>query len=103
MPRLVSLLLLLVAASQALVAAPMGARCSAAATRRSGAVTMGGAQDGPFTPIVLTAKVALGETRLNKIRGKAISYHSQAIGEFCEDYGVPRQVKMALIKKAKNV
>ena len=29
--------------------------------------------------------------------------HSQFINEFCQDYGVPKKVKQALIKKAKIV
>ena len=44
----------------------------------------------------------LGEKLFNKIRGKLISYHSQIITEFAEDYGVPRQMRGALIKKAKK-
>lgn len=50
------------------------------------------AQDGPFTPVVLAAKVVLGEKLLNKIRGKAISYHSQFISEFCYEFGVPNKM-----------
>eukprot|EP00965_Chrysotila_dentata_P005177 169743-Pleurochrysis_carterae.AAC.3 len=56
--------------------------------------TMGNnAPEGPFTPIVLAGKVVLGEKTFNKIRGKAIGIHSQIITEFCEDYGVPRQMR----------
>eukprot|EP00316_Scyphosphaera_apsteinii_P007324 CAMPEP_0119299050 /NCGR_PEP_ID=MMETSP1333-20130426/1168_1 /TAXON_ID=418940 /ORGANISM="Scyphosphaera apsteinii, Strain RCC1455" /LENGTH=90 /DNA_ID=CAMNT_0007300343 /DNA_START=110 /DNA_END=382 /DNA_ORIENTATION=- len=60
------------------------------------------APEGPFTPIVLAGKVVLGEKIFNKIRGKAITFHSQFITEFCEDYGVPRAMRGALIKKAKT-
>ena len=56
-------------------------------------------------PIALTPRrsrqVVLGEKFFNKIRGKGIAIHSQVITEFCEDYGVPRSMRGALIKKAK--
>jgi hypothetical protein len=82
------------------VRAPMAPHASAAC--RSVSPVMGNnAPDGPFTPIVLAAKVVLGEKLLNKIRGKAISYHAQYITEFCEDYGVAKEVRGALVKKAK--
>lgn len=73
-----------------------------AVATRSSAITMGNnAPDGPFTPIVLAGKVVLGEKFFNKIRGKGIAIHSQIISEFCDDYGVPRAMRGALIKKAK--
>merc|ERR1712023_188232 len=71
--------------------------------QRTAVPTMGKmAKDGPFTPIVLAGKFVLGEKLLNKVRGKAISYHSQFISEFCYDYGVPNKMRGALIKKAKT-
>ena len=42
------------------------------------------AKFGVFSPAVYGAKIVLGQDKLNKIRGKAISLHSQYIGEFCE-------------------
>ena len=42
------------------------------------------AKFGVFSPAVYGAKVVLGQDKLNKLRGKAISLHSQYIGEFCE-------------------
>ena len=42
---------------------------------------------GIFSPAVYAAKWVLGEAKLNKIRGKAISLHSQAITEWCLLYG----------------
>ena len=42
---------------------------------------------GIFSPIVYVAKFALGEAKFNKVRGKAISLHSQAITEWCLLYG----------------
>merc|ERR1711935_160348 len=65
--------------------------------------SMGPAKDGPFTPAVLLAKVVLGEPQLLKLRGKAISIHSQEIKKFCADYGVDSKMQQALIKKAKAV
>ena len=90
---------------------------------------MGAAKDGPFTPAVRVARLILGDQQLLKLRGKAISCarrapppvaqahaltrptappspradHSQFINEFCADYGVPKKVNQALIKKAKVV
>lgn len=56
---------------------------------------------GIFSPAVYAAKFALGEGRLNKIRGKAISLHSQAITEWCNVYGA-YNLRTRLIKKAKK-
>jgi hypothetical protein len=55
---------------------------------------------GIFSPAVYAAKFALGPDRLNKIRGKAISLHSQYIGDFCEWIGA-YHLRTQLIKKAK--
>ena len=67
--------------------------------------TMGGkgkqAKFGIFTPAVLTAKVILGDKRLNKIRGKGIALHSQAITSFCEFTGAGSKTRQALIRQAK--
>ena len=58
------------------------------------------AKFGIFSPAVYAAKVVLGPEKLNKIRGKAISLHSQYIGDFCSWVGAyPLRTK--LIKKAK--
>lgn len=59
------------------------------------------AKFGLFSPAVYVAKIALGSDKLNKIRGKAISLHSQAIGDFCEWVGA-YHLRTKLIKKAKN-
>ena len=39
-------------------------------------------QDGIFTPVVKLGRLVLGEKILNKVRGKAISIHSDVIGGF---------------------
>lgn len=66
-------------------------------------LSMGGKQSkfGIFSPAVLLAKAVLGEGKLNKIRGKAISLHSQAITEWCLQYGA-YNLRLRLIKKAKK-
>ena len=41
-------------------------------------------KNGIFSPIVLAAKGVLGEERLNKVRGSAISMHSDVIARFVD-------------------
>lgn len=60
------------------------------------------AKFGPFTPAVLVTKVVLGEKRFNKIRGKGIALHSQAITAFCEYTGAGSKMRQALIRQAKE-
>jgi hypothetical protein len=64
---------------------------------------MGGkqAQFGVFSPAVYAAKIVLGTEKLNKIRGKAISLHSEKIGDFCTFIGA-YHLRTKLIKKAKT-
>lgn len=52
-------------------------------------LAMGGKQSkfGIFSPAVIVVKTVLGEVKFNKLRGKAISLHSQAITEWCLQYG----------------
>lgn len=59
------------------------------------------AKFGIFSPAVYLAKFALGNDKLNKIRGKAISLHSQYIGDFC-DWAGAYHLRTRLIKKAKQ-
>jgi hypothetical protein len=59
------------------------------------------AKFGIFSPAVYVAKVALGNEKLNKFRGKAISLHSQYIGDFCQWAGA-YHLRTKLIKKAKT-
>lgn len=44
---------------------------------------------GIFTPLVLLSKFILGQERLLKIRGKAISMHSQVIKDFVDTSSTP--------------
>jgi hypothetical protein len=59
------------------------------------------AKFGIFSPAVYAAKIVLGNDKLNKIRGKAISLHSQYIGDFCQWVGA-YHMRTRLIKKAKT-
>ncbi|KOO24263.1 hypothetical protein Ctob_003453 [Chrysochromulina tobinii] len=100
MTHLIRLVLVLLAcASGFVVQAPI----RSATASRAAVTTMGAAKDGPFTPIVLAAKVVLGENLLQKLRGKGIALHSQEINKFCAEFGVPKKMNQALIKKAKAV
>jgi hypothetical protein len=64
---------------------------------------MGGkkAKFGIFSPAVYGAKVVLGVGELNKLRGKGISLHSSAIGDFCKWAGA-YHLRVPLIKLAKT-
>mmetsp|Transcript_14283 Transcript_14283/g.29407 ORF Transcript_14283/g.29407 Transcript_14283/m.29407 type:complete len:137 (-) Transcript_14283:179-589(-) len=64
---------------------------------------MGGkkAKFGIFSPAVYGAKIVLGDDKLNKFRGKAISLHSQYIGDFCRWSGA-YHLRTRLIKLAKT-
>ena len=59
------------------------------------------AKFGIFSPAVYGAKIALGEKKLNSLRGKAISLHSQAIGDFLKWCG-GNHLRVKLIKLAKT-
>lgn len=59
------------------------------------------AKFGVFSPAVYAAKVVLGGDQLNKVRGKAISLHSQYIGDFCNWVGA-YHLRTRLVKKAKT-
>lgn len=80
---------------------PSGTRVNGRTTATK--LYMGGKMSkfGIFSPAVYVAKFALGTDRLNKVRGKAISLHSQYIGDFCEWIGA-YHLRTQLIKKAKT-
>ena len=59
-------------------------------------------EDGLFAPIVKVARDVIGVKRFNQIRGKAISLHSQVIGDFCDEFGCDSKVKQGLIRTAKK-
>lgn len=58
------------------------------------------AKFGVFSPAVYAAKIALGNDKLNKFRGQAISLHSQYIGDFCTWAGA-YHLRTRLIKKVR--
>mmetsp|Transcript_10303 Transcript_10303/g.41688 ORF Transcript_10303/g.41688 Transcript_10303/m.41688 type:complete len:113 (+) Transcript_10303:71-409(+) len=60
------------------------------------------AKFGVFSPAVYAGRLVLGDKRLEKTRGKAISLHSQAITEFCLFVGATPKMRGLLIKKAKT-
>jgi hypothetical protein len=69
---------------------------------RRGDMQMGKqAKFGIFSPAVYAAKLALGTEKLNKLRGKAISLHSQVIGDFTEWSGA-YHLRTKLVKLAKT-
>jgi hypothetical protein len=70
---------------------------------RRTSLQMGGKMSkfGIFSPAVYAAKAVLGEQKLNKLRGKAIALHSQAITEWCLQFGA-YNLRLKLIKKAKK-
>mmetsp|Transcript_54509 Transcript_54509/g.133646 ORF Transcript_54509/g.133646 Transcript_54509/m.133646 type:complete len:135 (+) Transcript_54509:298-702(+) len=75
----------------------------ATGTERKARWTMGKvAKFGPFSPIVVLTRLFIGEKNLNKLRGKAISLHSQAITNFCEYVGTGGKIRANLIKTAKE-
>jgi hypothetical protein len=74
---------------------------SAAGSKQSNLQMGSMAKFGVFSPAVYVAKLTLGNDKLNKVRGKAISLHSQYIGEFCEWAGA-YHLRTRLIKKAKT-
>lgn len=76
---------------------------STAAPKRGDMQMMGGkkAKFGIFSPAVYIAKIVLGEPKLNKLRGKGISLHSQVIGEFTMWAGA-YHLRTKLIKEAKT-
>eukprot|EP00523_Entomoneis_sp_CCMP467_P010973 CAMPEP_0168740660 /NCGR_PEP_ID=MMETSP0724-20121128/12102_1 /TAXON_ID=265536 /ORGANISM="Amphiprora sp., Strain CCMP467" /LENGTH=130 /DNA_ID=CAMNT_0008788119 /DNA_START=41 /DNA_END=433 /DNA_ORIENTATION=- len=73
-----------------------------AVAAKPGMTMMGGSQAkfGVFSPAVYAAKIVLGTPRLNKIRGKAISLHSEKISDFCRFIGA-YHLRTRIIKKAK--
>lgn len=64
---------------------------------------MGGkkAKFGIFSPAVYAAKIAIGEKKLNKLRGKGISLHSGVIKDFAGWSGSVH-MRTKLIKLAKT-
>ena len=83
------LLVLLVCLASALGFVAPVAPIRLTASSRAAVTTMGAAKDGPFTPVLLAAKVVLGEPLVLKLRGKGIAYHAQYINGFCAECQPP--------------
>lgn len=62
---------------------------------------MGPAQKGLFTPLVVAVRNVIGKRRFEKVRGKGIALHSQAIADFCKFAGADAKMRQALIRTAK--
>eukprot|EP01024_Parvocaulis_polyphysoides_P025977 TRINITY_DN23668_c0_g1_i1.p2 TRINITY_DN23668_c0_g1~~TRINITY_DN23668_c0_g1_i1.p2 ORF type:complete len:125 (-),score=2.32 TRINITY_DN23668_c0_g1_i1:254-628(-) len=61
------------------------------------------ATTGPFAPLVRVTRAAIGKKEFNKIRGKAISLHSQIIKDFCAQIGAgPKQAQQVIRLAKKN-
>jgi hypothetical protein len=57
---------------------------------------------GPFSPLVVVIRDAVGAKEFNKLRGKAISLHSQIIKDFCKQLGVDNKQVQGVIRLAKK-
>ena len=57
---------------------------------------------GPFAPLVVVVRNIVGEKEFNKLRGKAISLHSQVIKDFCKQVGVDNKQVQAVVRLAKK-
>ncbi|EFJ40084.1 thylakoid membrane protein [Volvox carteri f. nagariensis] len=73
------------------------------APRRKPVTMMGNkATTGPFAPLVVVVRGAIGEKEFNQFRGKAISLHSQVIKDFCKLLGVDNKQVQGVIRLAKK-
>lgn len=59
-------------------------------------------QFGPFTPLLKLTRLVIGDKPLNKLRGKGIALHSQAITAFCDFSGTGPKMRQNLIRVAKE-
>lgn len=84
--------------------APSARSGGASAGPRRKVVTMMGnkATTGPFAPLVVVTRNVIGEKDFNNFRGKAISYHSQVIKEFCKLWGIDNKQVQGVIRLAKK-
>jgi len=60
------------------------------------------ATGGPFAPLVVVVRNVVGDKEFNKLRGKAISLHSQVIKEFGIQIGADGKQVQGLIRLAKK-
>ncbi|GBF98398.1 hypothetical protein Rsub_10463 [Raphidocelis subcapitata] len=83
-------------------ASPVGVRSSAAAPKRQTPRMGNKGSGGPFAPLVVVVRNIVGEKEFNKLRGKAISLHSQVIKDFCKQVGVDNKQVQAVVRLAKK-
>lgn len=83
-------------------AQPAVARASAAAPKRATVRLGNKATGGPFAPLVVVVRNAIGEKEFNKLRGQAISAHSQIIKEFGKTAGVDNKQVQGVVRLAKK-
>lgn len=89
--------------SIALQQAVPGVQCTGSNLPRRQVVRMGNkATGGPFAPLVVVVRNIVGDKEFNKLRGKAISLHSQVIKEFCGQLGVDNKQVQGVIRLAKK-
>ena len=67
----------------------IGMRPRVVVHRGSSQVVMGGAKDGPFTPLVKFTKRIMGEKNFLPFRAKVISKHTEVIQSFVETSDSP--------------
>lgn len=73
------------------------------AGRRSLTIVAGNkGSGGPFAPLVVVTRNAMGTKEFNQFRGKAISIHSQVIKDFCKQLGADTKQVQGLIRLAKK-
>lgn len=55
-----------------------------------------------FAPIVIGFRNQIGKAQFNRLRGKAIALHAQAITGFCNRIGMDRIQQQNLIRLARD-
>lgn len=55
-----------------------------------------------FAPIVILARIALGQSKFVQLRGKAIALHSKAITNICNRLGIERTTRQNMIRLARD-
>lgn len=55
-----------------------------------------------FAPIVVAMRQVVGNPKFNKLRGKAIALHAQAITKVCETFGIDRSFRQNMIRLARD-
>ncbi|MEW5317506.1 MAG: hypothetical protein WDW38_008795 [Sanguina aurantia] len=77
-------------------------QCTGAPRRKVTTMMGNKSASGPFMPLVIVVRNALGEKEFNKFRGKGISLHSQVIKDFCKIIGADNKQVQGVIRLAKK-